>query len=84
MGRRLLAVAVLPALALAGTAVRQEAVGVVGPEMGVERVDPLGRAEQDDRPLARLQGALEQPGQRLLERRLGQVVEIDLGGHYRS
>ena len=43
-------------LAVLGRAMRQEAVGIVGPEMGVERIDALGRAQHHHRPLARLQG----------------------------
>ena len=71
-------------LAVARRAVRQEAVGVVGPEMGVERIDALGRAQQHDRALARLQGLHQQARQRVFQRRLGQVVEVDLGRHLAS
>src|SRR5947207_11032287 len=41
-------------VAVPGGAMRQEAVGIMGPQMRVQRIDPLGRAQHDHRPLARL------------------------------
>ena len=60
-------------------AVRQEGIVAVGPQMRVERVAPLLGAGLHDGAPAALEASLEQAGQRVLQRRFGQVVEQDLG-----
>ena len=64
-------------VAFARRAMGQEAGGIVGPDGDVEGFDPFGRTGHDQGAHAALDGALQQPGERALERGLLEVVEAD-------
>src|SRR5579875_2245727 len=65
-------------IAVARAAMRQEARLVIGPEQLVQILDALVRARHHQHAIAVLEGALQEPRQRALERRGLQMIEADL------
>ena len=63
----------------ARAAVRQEAAGIERPQVRVQRLDALDRAQQHDGALAARQRQVEHARQHILEAAARQVIEPDLG-----